>query len=186
MNKPIVRKVLLAGLCGGLAEVLWVALYASLTPVSGVEVARQVAVTVFPAVADLAVAPGLGIAAHLALSLLLGVVFVWVVWFPLARRLDFPAAMAMAIAALVGVWAINFFVVLPVLNPGFVTLLPYGASLISKALFGVAMAWTLEERGPRSSVGDLPGMADWRVSSRHELRIDRGTRTCKEHCTPAS
>jgi hypothetical protein len=167
MNKPIVTKVLLASLWGGLVEVLWVALYASMTSVSGVEVARQVAVTVFPSAANLAVAPVLGIAVHLALSLALGVVFAWAVWIPFARRLDFPAAMATAIGALTAVWVVNFFVVLPVLNPAFVTLLPYGASLISKALFGVAMAWTLEERSPRPSIADLPGMGDWSVSSKH-------------------
>lgn len=167
MSMSITRKVLLAGLAGGLAEVLWVALYASLTPVSGVEVARQVAVTVFPAAADLAAAPLLGIAVHLALSLALGAVFANVVWFPWARRLDFSAAMATAIGALAGVWAINFLVVLPVLNPAFVTLMPYGASLISKALFGVAMAWTLQEVSRRPSVAHLPRIPGWSVSSKH-------------------
>lgn len=167
MSKPVVTKVLLASLWGGLAEVLWVALYASMTSVSGVDVARQVVVTVLPSAADLAVAPILGIAVHLALSLALGVVFASVVWIPFARRLDFPAAMATAIGALAAVWVVNFFVVLPVLNPGFVTLMPYGASLISKALFGVAMAWALKERSLRSSIGDLSGMADFCVSSKH-------------------
>jgi hypothetical protein len=166
MNIFTLRKVMLGGLCGGLAEVLWVALYASLTPVSGVEVARQVAVTVFPAVAGLALAPAIGIAVHLALSLALGVVFAWTVWFPFARRLDFPAAMAMTIAVLVGVWAINFLIVAPVVNPGFATLMPYGASLISKALFGVAMAWTLEEVSPRPGAAQVPAMPGWSVSSR--------------------
>lgn len=167
MNIFTLRKVMLGGLCGGLAEVLWVALYASLTPVSGVEVARQVAVTAFPSVAGLALAPVLGIAVHFAFSLALGVGFAWAVWFPFGRRLDFPTAMAMAIAALVGVWAINFFIVLPVVNPGFVTLMPYGASLISKALFGVAMAWALEEVSPQPGTAGVPAMSGWSVSSRH-------------------
>jgi hypothetical protein len=170
MNMFIVRKVLLAGLCGGLAEVLWVALYASMSSVSGTEVARQVAVTVFPGAADLAAAPVLGIAVHLVLSLALGAIFAWAVWIPFARRLDFPAAMMTALATLLAVWAVNFFVILPVLNPRFVTLMPYGASLISKALFGIAMAWALEygqERRRRSpSIGPIPGLPGWGVSSR--------------------
>jgi hypothetical protein len=169
MNMPIVRKVLQAGLAGGLAEVLWVALYASMTSVSGVEVARQVALTVFPSAADLAVAPLLGIAVHLALSLALGLVFAWAVWFPFARRLDFAAAMATAMGALAAVWVVNFFVVLPALNPGFVTLLPYGASLISKALFGVAMAWSLDERSPRPGIFPEWGTGAYRASTEAQI-----------------
>lgn len=111
MDTFIARKMLLGGLCGGLAEVLWVMLYASVTSVSGTEVARQVAVTVFPGAADLAAAPVLGIAVHLVLSLALGAIFAWAVWIPFARRLDFPAAMMTAIAALLAVWAVNFFVI---------------------------------------------------------------------------
>ena len=45
------------------------------------------------------------------------------------------------VTALVAVWAVNFFVVLPVVNPDFVTVVPYAASLISKTLFGVAAAF---------------------------------------------
>jgi hypothetical protein len=167
MNKPIVRKVVLASFAGGMAEIWWVALYASLSSVSGVDVARQVAATLFPSAADLAVAPILGIAVHLVLSLALGVAFACAVWIPFARRLNLPAAMMIAMAALAAVWAVNFLVVLPVLNPAFVTLLPYGASLISKVLFGVAMAWTLEGRSSRLNSKDLPVMAGWTMSGRH-------------------
>ena len=35
----------------------------------------------------------------------------------------------------------NFFIVLPVINPAFVTLVLYGASLVSKILFGFAAAF---------------------------------------------
>ena len=166
MNIPVMKKVFLGGLAGGLAEVLWVALYASMTSVSGAEVARQVAATVFPSAAELAAAPVLGVAVHLVLSLALGAVFALAVWFPSARRLEFPAAVAMTIAVLVGIWAINFFVVLPILNPAFVTLMPYSASLISKALFGVAMAWVLEGAGPWHSVVDFPAIPGWSVANK--------------------
>jgi hypothetical protein len=43
-------------------------------------------------------------------------------------------------AALAAVWGINFLVALPRLNPDFVHLLPYGVTLASKLLFGVAAA----------------------------------------------
>jgi hypothetical protein len=42
--------------------------------------------------------------------------------------------------ALATVWAVNFLVVLPYLNPGFVDLLPYSVTLVSKLLFGVSAA----------------------------------------------
>ena len=51
--------------------------------------------------------------------------------------------MQFAFAALAAVWAINFFVILPVLSPAFVHLVPYSVSLMSKLLFGFAAAETL-------------------------------------------
>jgi hypothetical protein len=46
------------------------------------------------------------------------------------------------------VWAINFFVVLPAISPGFVHLLPYAVTLTSKLAFGVAAAATLRVLSP--------------------------------------
>jgi len=45
---------------------------------------------------------------------------------------------AFMLAALAGVWAVNFFVVLPIVSPSFVHIVPYAVSLTSKLLFGVA------------------------------------------------
>lgn len=142
------RTVLLAGLAGGAAEVLWVTLYSGISATSGQTIARQVTATFWPPAADWAFAPALGIAIHMALALALAAALV-----PLLLRFaaQYPApgaVMAGATAALALVWAVNFFLVLPVLNPAFVTLLPYGATLISKLLFGVTMAWMLL-RAPR-------------------------------------
>ena len=47
------------------------------------------------------------------------------------------------LTALAGVWAINFFVVLPIVSPAFVHVVPYAVSLTSKLLFGVAAAAVL-------------------------------------------
>jgi hypothetical protein len=47
------------------------------------------------------------------------------------------------LAALAGVWATNFFVVLPIVSPAFVHIVPYAVSLTSKLLFGAAMAAVL-------------------------------------------
>ncbi|MNC99822.1 hypothetical protein D3C83_182370 [compost metagenome] len=48
-----------------------------------------------------------------------------------------------AVTVAVAVWAVNFLLVLPYLNSAFVALMPAGATLLSKSLFGIAMAWTL-------------------------------------------
>jgi hypothetical protein len=53
---------------------------------------------------------------------------------------------AAVVALLMTVWAINFFVVLPVVNPGFVTVVPLAISFISKTLFGIAAAIMLVRR----------------------------------------
>lgn len=141
--KRLTGVILLAGFCGGMAEIVWVALYSAMTPTNGMEVARQISASVFPAMADSSIAAPVGIVIHLLLSLLLAGVFTVAVWLPFARKLRFASALLVAVAALSGVWAINFFVVLPTLNPVFVTLMPYGITLISKMLFGLAMAGVL-------------------------------------------
>ena len=139
------KLILLAGLCGGVAEVLWVALYSSLTTLSAGEVARQVTASVFPAAANLAWAPVFGVVIHLALSLALGLAFAWLVWIPVIKHFGARGALSSAVAALIAVWAFNFLVVLPVLNPAFVTLMPLSATFISKMLFGVTMAAVLQQ-----------------------------------------
>ena len=48
-----------------------------------------------------------------------------------------------AVFLLALVWAVNFFIILPWLNPAFVTLMPYSVSLASKLLFGVTLGVVL-------------------------------------------
>ena len=141
--KRLTGVILLAGLCGGMAEIMWVAIYSAMTPTSGMEVARQISASVFPAMADASAAAPVGIAVHLLLSLVLAGVFTVAVWLPYSRKLKLAPALLVAVAALSGVWAINFFVVLPILNPAFVVLMPYAATFFSKILFGIAMGWHL-------------------------------------------
>jgi hypothetical protein len=137
------RTVLFAGLAGGSAEIAWVAAYASLAPASGFEVARGVTQTLVPGAGELGWAVMAGIAIHMALSMALA----WLLAKPLlqgvARRFGEGALLPAALAALAAVWAINFLVVLPVLNPAFVELLPVPVSLASKLLFGAALASVL-------------------------------------------
>ena len=138
-----------AGAAGGIAEMLWVTAYAAAAPASGLEVAREVTATVLPAAAGLTLAPVIGVLIHMALSIALGLALAKLLCSLLLPRYGRRALVPAALAALAGIWAINFFVVLPMLNPAFVTLLPLAATFASKLLFGATMGWTLR----RASAG---------------------------------
>jgi hypothetical protein len=58
--------------------------------------------------------------------------------------------MMAALGALAGIWALNFLVVLPAVNPAFVALMPFAVTLSSKLLFGAALGWTLGSRALRT------------------------------------
>jgi hypothetical protein len=148
-NRSALTIGLLAGLSGGAAEVVWVSLYSNAMETSGMIVAQQVTASVVPAAAGLPSAPLLGIAIHMLLSVALGLAFAATIWRLAAPRLSAAAFMTAAAASLALVWAINFLVVLPVLNPAFITLMPYGITLASKVLFGIAMGSVLLMASPR-------------------------------------
>lgn len=131
----------LAGLAGGAIEVAWIALYQHLTGHEAAIVARGVTQSVLPGLASAPDAVVLGLAIHMALAVALGVVIAIAVPRVLPRIAATPLEPVAVVATLIGVWAVNFFVVLPVINPAFVTLVPLGASLVSKALFGFAAAF---------------------------------------------
>jgi hypothetical protein len=137
-----IRYGVIAGAAGGLAEVAWVTLYAGVPNAAllarGVTTAAGVS-TLLP---DFPVA--VGVAIHMTLAVTLGVAlaFVWRALCSRRRVNPFP----FAIAALVGVWAANFFIVLPMISPAFITLLPYSVSLMSKILFGAAAAEALRQQ----------------------------------------
>lgn len=135
--------ILLAGVGGGLAEILWVMVYSAFTPVSGTEVARAVTASLFPALAAGAAGAWLGIAIHMTLALALGCAFAYAIWKPLVRAHGPLATLAVSALALATVWTVNFFVVLPELNPAFIGLMPYSVTFASKMLFAVAMGGVL-------------------------------------------
>jgi hypothetical protein len=136
-----------------------------------VEVARQITASVIPAATALPFAPAFGIFIHFLLSALLGVAF-WTIaggliaWRPRADRI-----MVAAVVFLTAVWAVNFFVVLPVLNPDFVALIPLPIAFLSKALFGVVMGWVLQ-RGSLRTTRNTQRAGNWRPSV-----IDAGSRS---------
>lgn len=85
----------------------------------------------------------IGIRIHIALAALLGIAAA-IATRSAADDLYGTTLYGAVTAALVVVWIVNFFVVLPVINPQFVNLVPYLASFASKVLFGLAAAGTLQ------------------------------------------
>lgn len=138
-----VKRGLLAGIAGGLAEVAWVSLYAAASGGNAANVARAVT-TAAGMTALLPAAPATaGIVVHMMLAALLGVVLT-ALWQSLAGGQRSAGALyGFMLTSLTFVWAANFFIVLPVVEPSFVHLLPYSVSLVSKLLFGVAAAEAL-------------------------------------------
>ena len=140
------RHGVVAGVAGGLAEIAWVTLYAAATSAdpatfaSGVTTAAGVS-ALFPA-APVAV----GVTVHMALAVTLGIALSFG-WRALSsHRLDAASPFPFMLAALVGIWAVNFFAVLPIINPAFIHLTPYPVSLMSKVLFGLAAAEALRRQ----------------------------------------
>jgi hypothetical protein len=142
----LVRRGVVAGAAGGIAEIIWVSAYAAVTGASAADLARGVT-TAAGVDALLPTAPVLlGVVVHMALAVALGIAlaFAWPrvsAYWPKAA-----GPYAFALAVLTGVWATNFFVILPLISPDFVHLVPYPVSLLSKLLFGLAAAAVLRDR----------------------------------------
>ena len=148
----VLQRGVIAGLAGGLAEVVWVAFYSEATGGN----AAQIASAVTTAAGANALLPGMpvtmGIVVHMLLAVALGVALAFA-WRGLASRAGGIAVPYLfVLAALIGVWTMNFFVILPLLSPAFITLLPYAVSLTSKLLFGLAAAETLRRLSASAAV----------------------------------
>lgn len=140
---PLWPLILIASLAGGLAEIIWVSLYASFTSLEAATVAREVTASVWPAFATGIAGAWFGLAIHMLLAIALGHAFAYLLWKPLVRPRGIVATLAVSVLTLTTVWTVNFFVVLPALNPVFITLMPYPVTFASKMLFALAMAVTL-------------------------------------------
>ncbi len=136
---------LLAGAGGGLAEIAWVSLYAGLTGQDPALVARAVTTAAGAAAVWPAATATLGVLVHMLLAAALGVALAFA-WRGVRARFGADSPYPFALAVLTCVWAINFFVVLPITSPAFIGLLPYGVSLASKLLFGAAVAEALRRQ----------------------------------------
>lgn len=141
--KQALRWYLLAGLCGGLAEVVWVSVYSAITSTSLSTIGRGISSTVWSSTANIPGAEYLGLIIHLVLSLLLALGFGGALHFYLLRRINRSITVFTAVLMLALVWKINFYMILPMWNPEFIHLLPLSVTLFSKLLFGMSMGWVL-------------------------------------------
>jgi hypothetical protein len=135
-----VRQGVIAGAAGGLAEIAWVTLYGGATGADTAALARGVTTAAGASALFPAAPVALGVTVHMGLAVTLGIALAFV-WRTLSSHR--PATISpfpFMVAALVGIWAINFFVVLPIVSPAFAHLVPYSVSLTSKVLFGLAAA----------------------------------------------
>lgn len=133
---------LLGGVAGGTAEVLVVMVYALLAGAAGSVVAAGVSEATFGAAFSGNDAVLVGLAVHFGLSFLIAACFVPLV--PrLLHRIGRQGVVLAAAAALVTVWALNFFVVLPRIAPEFVAMVPLWLSFLSKLSFGLALGLVL-------------------------------------------
>lgn len=154
INYPVWKTILppgvLAGIAGGAAEIAWIGTFAPISGGDAGAIARGVTESLLPQLAAPGLAALLGVAIHMGLAILLGIAVAGVLRSLWPRRLrGSPLEFAAIITALAGVWAMNFFILLPVINPDFVTLVPYWASLVSKVLFGGAAASVFHFHGRR-------------------------------------
>jgi hypothetical protein len=135
-----IRHGVVAGAAGGLAEIAWVTLYAGATGADPSALARAVTTAAGVSALFPAAPVAVGVTVHMALAVTLGIALSFG-WRALSsHRAEIASPFPFMLAALVGVWAVNFLVVLPFLSPAFIHLVPYSVSLVSKVLFGLAAA----------------------------------------------
>jgi hypothetical protein len=133
----------LAGLVGGAAEVAWITLYSTLTGGSAVQVATGITKTFDPGLASGALAVPMGVAIHFGLAIVLGLAVTILIRKSLPKLAGTMSEFALVVAALAVVWAVNFLVILPLVNPAFVHAVPFAVSFASKLLFGIGAGLVL-------------------------------------------
>ena len=116
-----------------------VSVYSAATPLDASDVARGVTETLMPSVGSSTLAIPLGLGIHMVLAVILGIALTAVLRSAEARLGGALPQLGMSVGILLVIWAVNFLVVLPELNPAFVSLLPYAVSAASKTLFGLTV-----------------------------------------------
>src|SRR5580658_350567 len=114
------RHGVVAGVVGGLAEIAWITLYAAATGADPATLARAVTTAAGVSALFPAAPVVLGVTVHMLLAVTLGIAlsFGWRVLS--SHRLEIANPFPFTLAALIGIWAVNFFVVLPSIDPAFI------------------------------------------------------------------
>jgi hypothetical protein len=141
-TSDVIKRGILAGAAGGVAEIVWVSLYVAFTGGDAAILARGVTTAVGVTALLPTASVAMGVVVHMVLAVLLGVA-VACLWQVMARRQGLSGGYMSVLAALAAVWVVNFFVLLPMISPAFVHMVPYAVSLTSMLLFGLAAAETL-------------------------------------------
>lgn len=162
MDKRILARIagrgVVAGAAGGIAEIIWIFVYALATGTDAASVARGVTTATGVNVLLRGSSGAFGVVIHMILAVILGTALAFA-WSALSQR--WPKQIspyAIIPVVLVGIWAINFLIVLPLVDPSFVQIVPYPVSLVSKLLFGVATAATISYRRRQSMLLPAPKM----------------------------
>jgi hypothetical protein len=134
------RQILLAGMAGGAAEIVWFSIMGPVLSLNIHDLAAGVTSSIFPALGGSAYAVLLGILIHLFLSVVLAAGYIVTVGRWSMSRFGLSGQLLTGMCSLMFVWAINYLVVLPVLNPAFIEVSSYSLSLLSKTFFGITMA----------------------------------------------
>jgi len=153
LDRYFLRTGVYIGLGGGIAEIIVVWVYSALTGGDAANIGRQVGYAVGISKASAAN----GIMVHLILAAMLGVGLNYILQFALARHAPAGKVFTASLCTLTLIWAVNFFVVLPLISPSFVHVLPYAVTLFSKLMFGVVAAATfcsLRRRPKRKNISD--------------------------------
>lgn len=131
-----------AGLAGGFAEVVFMSVYGSLAGMSGEGLLSLITYTFFGAAFSFGPFGAVsGLVIHLFLSAGIGVFF-GASMYAMHRgadRASYGRVAVSGVVALTGIWAFNFFVLLPQINPQFVSFVPLTAAFFSKLMFGVSV-----------------------------------------------
>lgn len=128
------------GLAGGVAEIVFMAVYCLVSGKSGASILSLVTFTF----SDRGFAFGplgaySGVLIHLALSILIGISFSIAMFLIDNNKESATRTVFSAAVLLTGIWAFNFFILLPRINPEFVAMVPAKAAFFSKFLFGLSL-----------------------------------------------
>lgn len=137
------RQILLAGVAGGVAEIIWFMLPGIFLSLNVHDLASGITASIVPAWGSSANAAFAGVLIHLFLSVLLAAAYIATVGRWSISRFGLFGQLLVGVVSLLAVWAVNYLLILPILNPAFIEISTYSLSLPSKALFAIAMVLTL-------------------------------------------